>query len=73
MANTIFQQFGNFQANNYDPIEKLLNQVDEMQKSFNGNPKAEVEKLLSSGQMSQQEFQKLSGMANKLFPMMNRR
>lgn len=73
MANTIFQQFGNFQANNYDPIEKLLNQVDEMQKTFNGNPKAEVEKLLSSGQMSQQEFQKLSGMANKLFPMMNRR
>lgn len=73
MANTIFQQFGNFQANNYDPIEKLLNQVDQMQKTFNGNPKAEVEKLLSSGQMSQQEFQKLSGMANKLFPMMNRR
>lgn len=73
MANTIFQQFGNFQANNYDPIEKLLNQVDEMQKTFNGNPKAEVEKLLSSGQMSQQEFQKLSGMANKLFPMINRR
>lgn len=73
MANTIFQQFGNFQANNYDPIEKLLNQVDEMQKTFNGNPKAEVEKLLSSGQMTQQEFQKLSGMANKLFPMMNRR
>lgn len=72
MANTIFQQFGNFQANNYDPIEKLLNQVDEMQKTFNGNPKAEVEKLLSSGQMTQQEFQKLSGMANKLFPMMNR-
>lgn len=73
MANTIFQQFGNFQANNYDPIDKLLNQVDEMQKTFNGNPKAEVEKLLSSGEMSQQEFQKLSGMANKLFPMMNRR
>lgn len=73
MANTIFQQFGNAHSNNYDPIEKLLNQVDEMQKSFKGNPKAEVEKLLSSGQMSQQEFQKLSGMANKLFPMMNRR
>ena len=73
MANTIFQQFGNFQANNYDPIEKLLNQVDEMQKTFNGNPKAEVEKLLSSGEMTQQEFQKLSGMANKLFPMINRR
>lgn len=73
MANTIFQQFGNAQSNNYDPIEKLLNQVDEMQKTFKGNPKAEVEKLLSSGQMSQQEFQKLSGMANKLFPMMNRR
>lgn len=73
MANTIFQQFGNAQSNNYDPIEKLLNQVDEMQKTFNGNPKAEVEKLLASGEMSQQEFQKLSGMANKLFPMMNRR
>lgn len=73
MANTIFQQFGNAQSNNYDPIEKLLNQVDEMQKTFKGNPQAEVEKLLASGEMSQQEFQKLSGMANKLFPMMNRR
>lgn len=67
MANQLFQQYGN-QGNN--PITELMNQVKEIQKSFKGDPKEEVQKLLNSGQLSQSDFNKYAQMANKIMGFM---
>lgn len=44
----------------------ILAQARQMAQSFNGDPRAEVQKLLSSGQMSQAQFNQLASMANQL-------
>lgn len=64
MGNPLFNQFGN-QNNN---INDFINQIMDFKKNFTGNAKQEVEKLLSSGQMSQQQFNQLSQIANQILP-----
>ena len=55
----------------YNPIFSALNQknmlaqFDEFKRTFKGDPKAEVQRLLDSGQMSQEQFGRLSEMANQ--------
>ena len=64
MGNPLFNQFGN-QNNN---MNAFINQIMDFKKNFTGNAKQEVEKLLSSGQMSQQQFNQLSQIANQILP-----
>ena len=64
MGNPLFNQFGN-QNNN---MSDFINQIMDFKKNFTGNPKQIVEKLLSSGQMSQQQFNQLSQIANQILP-----
>ena len=64
MGNPLFNQFGN-QNNNMNAI---INQIMDFKKNFTGNPKQEVERLLQSGQMSQQQFNQLSQIANQILP-----
>jgi hypothetical protein len=64
MGNPLFNQFGK-QNNN---MSDFINQIMDFKKSFTGNPKQEVEKLLQSGQMSQQQFNQLSQIANQILP-----
>ena len=64
MGNPLFNQFGN-QNNN---MSDFINQIMDFKKNFTGNAKQEVEKLLSSGQMSQQQFNQLSQIANQIIP-----
>ena len=59
MANALFNALGN----NYSSI---VNKAKELQKTFNGNPKKEVERLIRSGQMSQQQFDELAAKANEI-------
>lgn len=64
MGNPLFNQFGN-QNNN---MNDFINQIMDFKKKFTGNAKQEVEKLLQSGQMSQQQFNQLSQIANQILP-----
>ena len=64
MGNPLFNQFGN-QNNN---MSDFINQIMDFKKNFTGDTKQEVEKLLSSGQMSQQQFNQLSQIANQILP-----
>ena len=64
MGNPLFNQFGN-QNNN---MNAFINQIMNFKKNFTGNPKQEVERLLQSGQMSQQQFNQLSQIANQILP-----
>jgi hypothetical protein len=62
MPNPLFNSFGN--NNQFDNIMK---QVEDFKRQFsNINPRAEVERLLSSGQMSQSQFNQYSQIAQQI-------
>lgn len=68
MANPLFNTFGN---NNQ--FRNLIQQAQEFKKQFaNVNPRAEVERLLNSGQMSQAEFNHYSQIAQQVSQMMSK-
>jgi hypothetical protein len=68
MANSLFTQFGNQPPNN--GLIQIMAQAQDLQKTFDGNPREEVERLLNSGQMSQDQFNKFAQMANQIRAMM---
>ena len=55
--NSVFQQLN---GNN------ILAQFIEFKRTFNGDPKEEVQKLLDSGRLTQEQFNKLSEQATQL-------
>lgn len=48
----------------------LLKQFEKFKSSFTGDPKAQVQALLDSGRMSQNQFNQLSKMADDFMKMM---
>ncbi len=67
MANALFNALGGQSIN---PLANLMEQAKQMQKTFKGNPKAEVERLIQTGQMSQEQFNQFSQIANQVMQMM---
>lgn len=66
MANPLFKSFGN-QAN---PMVDLIRQAKDFKKQFTGNPRQEVERLLQTGVMSQQQFNRFSQIAQQVLQVM---
>lgn len=66
MANPLFEAFGNNAMNNQ--YAEIIKQAKELQKTFKGNPKDTVQQLLNSGQMSQQDFNRYSQIAQQIVP-----
>ena len=62
MANPLFNAMGN-QSN---PMADIIRQAKDFRKQFNGNPRQEVERLLQTGQMSQQDFNRFSQIAQQV-------
>lgn len=69
MANPLYSMFGN---NVQNPFVDIIQQAKELQKTFQGNPRDEVQKLLNSGQMSQNQFNELSKQAQQIMQFMNK-
>ena len=68
MSNPLFNTFGN---NNQ--FGNLIQQAQEFKKQFsNINPRAEVERLLNSGEMSQQQFNQYSQIAQQVSQMVGK-
>lgn len=66
MANPIYDQFGGQQNNN--GFSAFMNDFRRLQQTVK-NPRQEVERLLQSGAMSQQDFNRLGQMANQIMGM----
>ena len=62
MANPLFDQFGGQQTN---PMQQLVSDARKLKQTMQ-NPRAEVERLLQTGQMSQSDFNKYSQIANQI-------
>jgi hypothetical protein len=60
MANPFFESM---KGRSQQP--SIMQQFDAFRKNFQGDPKEKVQELLNSGQMSQEQFNMLSQMAQK--------
>lgn len=66
MANDLFKALdGNLSAND-GGFDKMMKQFRQFQESFTGNARDEVQKLLQSGEMTQEQYNKLGQMATKM-------
>lgn len=54
--------------NNYS---QLISEFNKFKANFNGNPQAEVQKLLNSGQINQSQLNDLQYMANQFQKILN--
>lgn len=69
MANSIFNALGgNAMPNGMQNFMKMFNQF---KSTFNGNPQEEVQKLLNSGRISQEQFNQYAQQATQIQNMMN--
>ena len=66
MSNALYNQFG--RQNN--PFEQLAQQTREFQKQFKGSPRQEVERLLQTGAMTQNQFNQYSQIVQQVAPFM---
>ena len=62
MSNPLYGQFGEQQIN---PMQQLVADARKLRQTMH-NPRAEVERLLQTGQMSQQKFNELSQIAQQI-------
>ncbi len=72
MPNPLYDVFGLQPMPNDGGITELINQARELQRTFRGDPRKEVERLLSSGQITQQQFNQYSQIANRITAMMGK-
>lgn len=66
MANPLYGQFGGQQNNN--GLSAFMDDFRRLQQTVK-NPRQEVERLLQSGAMSQQDFNRFGQMANQIIGM----
>ena len=66
MANNLYNSMG-IQNN---PLAQLAQQAKDFRRQFPGNPRQEVERLLQSGRMSQQDFNRYSQIAQQVVDFM---
>lgn len=63
-GNNPFAMFGN--------MMNFMNQFNQFRQGVQGNPQQMVQNMIQNGQMSQDQFQQLSNMANQIMPFMKR-
>jgi hypothetical protein len=61
MANPLFNGMGQM-----NPLTNIIQQAQELKRNFTGNPRDEVQKLLNSGRMTQQQFNYYSQIAQQV-------
>ena len=72
-ASSLFNMFGQQTPLMNSNLANMMGQFQQFKQNFNGNPKEQVQQLLNSGQMSQEQFNKLSQMATQMQQMMRGR
>lgn len=63
MSNPLYQQFGNQPQNNF------MQRFQQFQRMFNGNPQQMIQRMLNSGQITQEQFNNAVKQANEMMKM----
>ena len=53
-----------------NPMANMMEQFEKFRQTFQGDPKAQVQQMLNSGQITQEQFNKASQMANQMMRFM---
>ncbi len=61
MNSSLFNDFGP-----KDNMSQFINEVNNFKKNFQGDPRAEVEKMMRNGQLSQAQFNEFAQIANQV-------
>ena len=69
MANPLFNLFNNSGNNN---MARLIQQFNQFRQTFQGDPRQQVQDLLNSGKMSQEQYNQLYSMAQTFQQFINR-
>ena len=75
MGNPFFNGGGNqnLQPNSpFGNMQNMLSQFQQFRNNFRGDPRQQVQELLSSGRMTQQQFNQLSQLAQQFQSMFKR-
>ena len=70
MSSTLFNGMNSNSLNNSSFLQFVSN-FNNFKNNFQGDPKMQVQNLLNSGQMTQEQFQQISQMANQLYSIFN--
>ena len=74
MSNPLYQQMGGGQMPGpMGQFQQFMSSFQQFKANFKGDPQQEVQRLLNSGQMSQQQYNQLQQMANQMSRMMSGR
>jgi len=78
MANPLFGNggYGGMPQNNpfgaFGGMMNFMNQFNQFRSGFQGNPEQMVQQLRQNGQMTDEQFNQLSGMAQSILPFIRR-
>lgn len=72
-ASSLFNMFGQQMPTMNNGFANMMGEFQKFKQNFNGDPKQQVQQLLDSGQMTQQQFNQLSQMATQFQNMMRGR
>ncbi len=71
MPNPLYQALaGGYMPSMFGPFQLILQQFNQFRQNFHGDPQKEVEKLLQSGKMSQQQLNQLQQAAQIFQPLL---
>ncbi len=65
MANQLFNMLGNKSPMPFN-LQEISSRLNQFRQSFQGDPKQQVQQLLNSGRMTQDQYNKLSQMATQI-------
>ena len=68
--NPLFDALGGALPTGDGGFSGMLAQLNQFKQNFQGDPQQEVQRLLASGQMTQQQYNQLAGMANQIMQFM---
>lgn len=73
MSSPLFDMMGNVpMPGPMGQMQQMMSAFQRFKAEFKGDPQQEVQKLLNSGQMTQQQYNQLQQMANQMAHMMSR-
>ena len=74
MANSLFNSLGGNSRlpGPFGSMQDMMSKLNQFRQSFQGDPKQQVQQLLNSGKMSQNQYNQLSQMATQIQNMLTK-
>lgn len=72
MSSQLFNMLGNNIPNPFSNMQDMMQRLNQFRQSFNGDAKQQVQQLLNSGKMSQNQYNQLSQLATQIQNMLTK-